>query len=175
MVKHLNPEGVTARSKGSMTSHRSEYITPGPNFLWSIDAHCKLDWFGFQIYAAIDAYSRYITWIYVGIIAHTAVSVLKQYLDTVEELGIQPQILRSDRGSETPMVADAHYQIALKLRTSITLKDCFFFGTSVANQRIESWWGQITKRALYRWRVRLYTFSTNNNYANRQTAIFRKA
>src|SRR6266487_1851936 len=81
-----------------------------------------------------------------------------QYLDPVEELGIQPQILRSDRGTETPMIADAHYQIALKLRTSITLKDCFFFGTSVANQRIESWWGQITKRALYRWRVRFYIY-----------------
>ncbi len=77
MVKYLDPEGVAARTNGSMTSHRGEYITPGPNFLWSIDAHCKLDWFGFQIYAAIDAYSRYITWIYVGTTAHTAVSVLK--------------------------------------------------------------------------------------------------
>jgi len=127
-----------------------------------------LDWFGFQIYAAIDAYSRYITWIYVGTTAHTAVSVLKQYLDTIEELGIHPQRLRSDRGTETPMVADAHYQIALKLRTSVSLNDCFFFGTSVANQRIESWWGQITKGALYRWRVRLYTLCAMNILISRQ-------
>ncbi|KAN0076641.1 hypothetical protein V8E54_006783 [Elaphomyces granulatus] len=33
-------------------------------------------------------------------------------------------------------------------------KDCFcyWFGTSVANQRIESWWGQLSKSVLYQWR-----------------------
>src|SRR5438067_109121 len=45
---------------------RGEYVVPGPNFVWSVDGYEKLSQYGFQIYACIDAFSRYIIWIYVG-------------------------------------------------------------------------------------------------------------
>jgi hypothetical protein len=50
----------------------------GPNDVWYIDGYMKLEPFGIKIYATIDGYSRYIVWIYVGITARTAVSVLRQ-------------------------------------------------------------------------------------------------
>jgi hypothetical protein len=49
----------------------------GPNDVWYIDGYMKLEPFGIEIYAIIDGYSRYIVWIYVGITARTAVSVLR--------------------------------------------------------------------------------------------------
>jgi hypothetical protein len=45
---------------------RGEYIVEGPNAVWSVDGYEKLANWGIQIYAAIDAYSRYIIWFYVG-------------------------------------------------------------------------------------------------------------
>ena len=137
-----------------MQRHRGEYIVPGPNYLWSLDGYCKFDRFGFEIYAAIDAYSRYIVWVYVGVSARTSISVLRQYLDTVQDLQTMPQILRTDRGVETPLCANAHY--ALRQQSSydhLQFPDCYFYGTSTANQRIEAWWGQLSKGAVFCWRV----------------------
>jgi len=57
----------------------------------------KLVLFGIEIYASVDAYSRYITWIYIGVSARTAVLVLRGYLDTVESYGFLPLMIRSDR------------------------------------------------------------------------------
>ena len=51
----------------------------------------KLQPYGIEVYAAIDAYSRYIIWIYVGISARTQVSVVRQYLDTVKTLQKVPR------------------------------------------------------------------------------------
>jgi hypothetical protein len=168
MVKELNPEGV-ARRKHRLNRRRGEYITPGPNYLWSIDAYCKLEKWGFQIYAGIDAYSRCIVWLYCLVTARLGASVVKQYLRAVDTLGAQPEILRSDYGSETYIVADYHFQIAQLVRKDYYNKDtgepiagedisfahAFIFGTSVANQRIECWWGEMTRGALQRWRVSL--------------------
>jgi hypothetical protein len=45
---------------------KGKYIVPGPDFVWCIDGYMKLELFGIEIYAAIDGYSRYIIWTYVG-------------------------------------------------------------------------------------------------------------
>jgi hypothetical protein len=34
------------------------YCVPGPNYIWSVDGHMKLELFGTEIYAGVDAYSR---------------------------------------------------------------------------------------------------------------------
>src|SRR5690554_6416820 len=54
---------------------------------------------------------RYITWIHVGISTRTAVAVLRLYLDMVEECGLLFDHIRSDRGTETPMMANANWQL----------------------------------------------------------------
>ena len=56
MVKQLDPDRVYCWAN-DLQHHCGEYIIPGPNQLWSIDGHCKLSFYGIEIYAAIDAYS----------------------------------------------------------------------------------------------------------------------
>ena len=80
-LQKIDPEGVAVRAKAFAVSRRQEeYFVKGPNRVFSIDGHNKLSRFGFEIYGAIDAYSRYIVWCYIGISNRTAVSVNKQYL-----------------------------------------------------------------------------------------------
>lgn len=151
MVRDVAPHLITHRLQ-DLQRHRNAYIVPGPDYVWSVDGYLKLAEYGIEIYVAIDAYARYIVWAYVGITARTAVSCLKQYLGVLRVTQKQPRVLRSDRGGETVLMAAAHW----RLRQSygeVDLAQCYYFGTSVANQRIEAWWGQLTKVLLFRWRV----------------------
>jgi hypothetical protein len=154
-VKQVNPSHIDDRLK-RVRKHRGHWISPGPNYLWSVDAHLKLQFWGIEIYASIDTYARYITWIYVGISATTAVSCVRQYLNTIQDIGFAPKMIRSDRGSETALIADAHWTLVRSLNPDTPLKDCYRFGTSKENQRIESLWNQLSKGCLFQWRVRYY-------------------
>src|SRR5580700_10655827 len=136
MVKLLNPEGVERRAK-DLQRVRGEYIVPGPDFIWSIDGHDKLAAWGIQIYAGTDAYARKIIWSYVGVSNRMTNNVLAQYLQTCRQLGYTPNIIRSDRGTETPMLAEAHYGTRRAMVPELQFDQCFFYGTSVHNQRIE--------------------------------------
>ena len=100
----------------------------------------KLSEWGFKIYGCIDAYSWNIAWMYVGISNRTAESVLWQYLITCSSLGFQPKIIRSDRGKETLLYAEVHFAFAHTIQEDPNFKvgDCWFYGTSTGNQRIES-------------------------------------
>jgi transposase InsO family protein len=107
----------------------------------------KLQPFGIEIYAAIDGYSRYIVWVYIGISARTAISVLRQGTDAFETRGFQPRKFRSDRGVETVLLANSQYKLrqAAEASPSIKPKDCWIYGRSVDNQRIEAWWGMLSR------------------------------
>lgn len=148
----MNFEAVERR-KRDLQRHRGEYIVPGPNFVWSIDGYCKLCPYGVEIYACIDAYSRYIIWVYIGILASTAVSCVYQFLQTLEEVELQPRFVRSDRGTEIVMLADAHYQLQTTYEPDLEFQECYLYGTSIANQRIEAWWQQLSKGLIFCWRV----------------------
>ena len=74
---------------------------------------------GFQIYGCIDAYSRNIVWIYVGIFNRMAQSVLRQYLITCSSLGFQPKIIRSDRRKETLLCAEVHLHLLIRYKILI--------------------------------------------------------
>lgn len=148
----VNFEAVERR-KRDLQRHRGEYIVPGPNFVWSIDGYCKLRPYGVEIYACIDAYSRYIVWVYIGISASTAVSCAHQFFQALEEVEQQPRFVRSDRGTETVMLAEAHYQLQTSFEPDLEFQQCYLYGTSTANQRIEAWWQQLSKGLLFRWRA----------------------
>lgn len=83
----LNPEGVEQR-KSRTRQHTGVPPINGVNYAWSMDAYCKLEYFGFQIYACIDVHSRYIVWIYIGVTGRTQLSVWAQYLETVRAGGV---------------------------------------------------------------------------------------
>lgn len=102
----------------------------------------------------------YIPWIYVGISACTAVAVLRQYLDVVDVTNTLPHSLRSDRGTETPMMANAHWQLhrALRPNQDVPFESIYWYGTSTLNQRIESWWRQMSKSQTLAWKVNYLNF-----------------
>ena len=152
IYRTLAPDAIDRR-KRNMQRHRGEYIVPGPNFIWSVDGYLKLAPYGIEIYAAIDAYSRYVIWIYVGISGRTAISVLRQYLDTIQTLSQHPRFIRSDHGGETVLMASAHHQLQQIAEPDLQFQDCYMYGTSTTNQRIEAWWNQLSKGLLFRWRV----------------------
>ncbi|GLA56245.1 hypothetical protein AnigIFM63604_006246 [Aspergillus niger] len=151
IYRTIAPEAIQQR-KNDMQRSRGSYMVPGPDHIWSVDGYMKLDPYGIQIYAAIDAYSRYIIWVYVGIDTRTSVSVARQYLDTVQERKIMCNKIRSDHGSETSLLAQAHYELRKAYEPRIKATECYIFGPSTANQRIEAWWAQLSKSLLYRYR-----------------------
>ena len=80
-----------------------------------------------------------------------------------------PLILRSDRGVETPLAADAHYWLSQQLRERddgepLEFSDCFRYGTSKMNQRIESWWQQQSVSTLARWRLYFLELNESGDY-----------
>lgn len=152
IYRTLAPEAVDRR-KRHMDRRRGEYIVPGPNFIWSVDGYLKLEPYGIEIYAGIDAYARYIVWIYVGVSCRTAVSVLRQFLDVLDVTEQQPRFIRSDRGNETVLMASAHHQLLSTLDNELQFQDCYIYGTSTNNERIESWWGRLSRGMLQIWRV----------------------
>ena len=101
----------------------------------------KLRQYGIEIYSAIDAYLRYVSWMYVGVSATTAVSVVKMYLEALEVVPIQPEYLRADRGTETSLIMNAHWQLHQQRTPTIEAEHMFMYGSSTVNCQIESWWG----------------------------------
>jgi hypothetical protein len=128
---------------------RDNYVVPGPDWLWCLDGHDKLSRFGIEIYGYIDAYSRKIIWFFVGSSNRTQVSVLRQYLYTMKAVDYCPNLIRSDKGKETPMMADAHYFfyhiarfndliIPDDIFDQICFSDYYIYGKSTDNTRIEA-------------------------------------
>ena len=144
VMREIDPEGVARRHR-DVKRERGQYIVQGPNYIWSIDGHCKLDRWGFEIYGAIDAYSRYMVFSHCGYTAKTGYAVLALYLRRLRQTNVRPMIIRSDKGIETMMLANLHHALALVDHPSIPFKSCYFYGKSTSNQRIESWWQQWTR------------------------------
>ena len=133
---------------------QENYIVPGPDWLWCLDGHDKLARYGIKIYSSVDAYLRKIIWFYIGVSNRTQVSVLYQYLHTIKTLGYYPNYLRTDRGRETPMMADAYYYlyhtaclhddtISDEAFNNICFADYYLFRKSTGNIKIEGLWNQL--------------------------------
>jgi hypothetical protein len=148
----LDADGVTSRKPGLRKARLENYTTLGPNFLWCLDGHDKLAQYGMNIYAAVDAYSRKIIWFYCGASNRTAISVVNQYFNAVQATGICPRFIRTDRGTETVLLADLHFSFYVEaaLREQwpeedyelIRISDCYIYGPSTKNIRAEGLWRQ---------------------------------
>jgi hypothetical protein len=146
-LKLFDPSGVASRLPGMRKARLDNYITEGPDYLWCLDGHDKLGQYGIEIYAAVDAYSRKIIWFYVGISNRTQLSVLRQYLRAVKARGLCPSFIRTDKGTETILFADAHFSFYIKaaLREewpdeeydTLQISDCYIYGPSTRNVRVE--------------------------------------
>lgn len=54
------------------------------------------------------------------------------------------------------MLAEAFWQLHKVDNPDIVFPEVFWYGTSVRNVKIESWWEQLTKGATAEWKVRLF-------------------
>lgn len=155
IIKELDPEGVASRTPTFKKTRDKvgRYVVPGPNYVWSVDGHLKLDRFGFGIYAMVDGYSRYIVSWHVGVSVTTGVSVLKQFAEAVLRMGLRPVFIRSDRGTETMLMANAQFILSQSMHPDVSFKDIYRYGTSKANSRVESWWEKSNKGQLKQWRA----------------------
>ena len=114
--------------------------------MWSVDGLLKFRDYGIGIYACIDGYSRYITSIDVGLSVTCAFSILKQYLDVLSgNENIRPTIIRTDRGTETMLMANAQWQLEQADNAEALFGSTLRYGTSESNSHIEGWWNELTK------------------------------
>ena len=150
LAREIDPDGAERRLR-AVNRRRGAYLVPGPNYIWSIDGHCKLEQWGFEIYGCIDAYSRFIVFAHCGYTARTAYSTMVLYLNAVRNYSLSPMIIRSDKGVETLMLANLHHTIALQDWPDLPFESCYCYGTSTSNQRIESWWAQWTRTKGHAW------------------------
>ena len=162
-LKLQDPASSTARQPGqSKRKRRNEFITHGPDYVWSIDGHDKLRNWDILIYACIDGYSRRIIWIHVGLTNRAQIAVARQYLDVLTTDRWCPRLIRSDRGQEVVLLADAHLRlfreaaierdrITDEAAAAVPLSQCFLFGPSTANQRIESFWRKLRSSQTTQW------------------------
>jgi len=71
------------------------------------------------------------------------------------------RFIYADKGQEAVLLADAHLRFFLDHRyiagddqstlDSLPVGDCFWFGPSVANQRMENWWLRLRTTQLEWW------------------------
>lgn len=77
---------------------------------------------------------RYIPGIYIRISTWTGVSCPRQFLAVVESRGIQPDLIRSDQGTETMMMASAHWRLHQAMQPNIVFHDVWRYGTPTLYQ-----------------------------------------
>jgi hypothetical protein len=152
MLRILDEVGVKARDKREDRKRR-RFTIKGPGRYWSVDGHDKLSYYGFQIYGIIDAYSRMIIGVFVGISNRTQIAILKFYLLCIREQGYFPKKLRADKGWETLLMAVAQVELRRSVKGhDLPWKKAFTYGPSTKNQRIEMWWNTLASGLTETWR-----------------------
>ena len=103
LLRKLDPLGVEERKRHKLK--RRKYLSPGPNHCWHIDGYDKIKPFGFAIHGGIDGYSRRIMWLVVDRTNNDPSVTAKFFIDTIEEIGGCPTLLRTDCGTENGITA----------------------------------------------------------------------
>lgn len=150
-MQRVDSIGIESQTKG-LARKRGQFMIKGLNNVWSIDGHDKLSRFGFQIYGTIDAYSCYMVWCFVSHSNRTEVSVNKQFLKVVHSHNTIPQLVRSDKGTETILPCNSQLVLHLAIHPTIFIRKVYSYVTSMKNQRIESWWNLLANAQTDTWR-----------------------
>lgn len=142
LMREMDPEGCERRKSKSF--ERRSYFSSGPNYTWHVDGYDKLKPYGFPIHGCIDGWSRKIMWLKVTKSNNHPDIIASFFLNCVEELGGCPVKLRTDCGTENGVMA------AMQC-TFQQSADAHKYGSSPANQRIESWWSFYRKNRCAWW------------------------
>ena len=110
------------------TIRRRKYFVPSPNFVWHLDGTHKLIRWKLVVHAAIDGFSRLITYCWCSS-NNRSETVLQLFNGAVTKYGL-PLKVRTDQGIENVRVWEHMYHIHQNSNAVI-------IGQSVHNQRVE--------------------------------------
>ena len=140
----LDPVGCQLRTANRL--HRRRYYAKGPNYIWKFDGYDKLKPFGFCINGCIDGFSRHIIWLNVYFTNSDPSVIAEYYFEAINSLKGCPVFMRGDPGTENIRVKDFHNLLMREERSGNA--HAYIEGTSTANQRFESFWGQLRKQCV---------------------------
>jgi len=135
-LKAVDPQGTELRR--SRRLHRRQYTSPGPDHCWHCDGYDKLKPYGLPIYGAIDGFSRKIIWLKVTKTNNDPSVVATFFVDALKTGKVIPNLLRTDCGTETGVMAAIQCYLNQDSKAHI-------FSRSVSNQRIENWWSHMRR------------------------------
>ena len=144
-IHRVDVELEYLKSRRQRCIKRRVYNVRGPGHLWHADGCHKLRRWGLVVHAAIDGFSRTVTFIRCSD-NNRASTVLDGFMDGVRNYGC-PSRLRTDRGGENVAIAD--YMILMRGLN----RHSVISGTSTHNQRIERLWRDVTKEVLDYYRL----------------------
>lgn len=148
-LKVIDPMGVSRRSRRRL--QRRQYSNSGPNFIWHMDAYDKLKPYGISISGCIDGFSRKIIWLKASQTCNDPKVIAGFYVDSVQHFEGTPLCIRSDMGTENGSVEDMQFFFRQRCTLFDSAMPSFLYGTSQANQRIESWWSILRKHNSQFW------------------------
>lgn len=144
MMAELDPSGVQQRSRRRFV--RRVYNSLGPNHVWHVDGYDKLKPYGLAISGCIDGYSRKVMWLVCGATNNDPGVIAQNYLQCVTEFGVIPMRLRTDCGTENGTMAAIHCALRSAHSDDFAGAASHMYGSSMSNQRIESWWSYFRKQ-----------------------------
>lgn len=149
LLQELNPQGTEQRTRRRFV--RRSYHSLGPNYLWHVDGYDKLKPFGFAISGCIDGFSRRVLWLICGPTNNDPAVIAHNFITTIQRLGVVPMRLRTDCGTENGTIAAIQCTLRHHHTDHYAGSRSHMYGTSVSNQRIESWWSSFRKLRAQFW------------------------
>ena len=140
MMYDLNPEGLEQRAleNRKKTRVKGRFTTAGPNWVLSLDGHCKLmgfqkDTFPLAVYGCLDTASRKLLFLRVGTGNSDPRVIGIWYLEFLYETKQIASIIRIDKGTETGKMATLHAYLR-RHHNDMDPCDTVIYGKSTSNQ-----------------------------------------
>lgn len=146
LLKQLNPRGTALRTRRRFT--RRTYHSMGPNYVWHVDGYDKLKPFGLALSGCIDGFSRKIMWLVCGPTNNNSSVIAHNYINCAKSVGVVPMRLRTDLRTENGTMAAIQCTLRHAHTDYYAGSSSHSYGSSTANQRIESWWSFFRRRRL---------------------------
>ena len=163
LLNVMDPEGVALRRRKRL--RRRQYRSRGPNDCWHTDGYDKLTPYGINIHGCIDGFSRYIIWLNAYKTNRNPRIISGYYIKAVRERQACPRKVRGDRGTENCHIAAMQRFLRRNHTDSLAGDRSFVYGKSIANQRIEAWWGVLRKECSQYWMNLLSSLKDDGNFS----------